>query len=208
MSTGGFAQRAFVEAGNLAATDDIHVGPAAEGLSESQQRPETSNWLPQVSDIARRLPQITASQAALATIQAATVNKLATPTAAQIQGGGIAGFGVASGTGGGGGGIFGAISGAIGEARFLASTASSVADFIGAPGQARSGDVFSVWQSLQQENLANQTPSGRGAGNLRQFLKKELADPLGIQGLKDFFNSGGFRDTGPNSHGGKPAQGN
>ena len=122
MSTGGFAARAFASAGSPAFDDDIHVGEAAQGLSDAQQRPETSNWLPQVADIARRLPQITASQAALATIQAGTVNKLATPTAQQIAGaGGMAGFGLAGGTGGGGGGLFGKVAGAIGEARFLAS---------------------------------------------------------------------------------------
>jgi hypothetical protein len=215
MSTGGFASRAFVEAGNLAAIDDIHVGEAAQGLSDAQQRPEASNWLPQVADIARRLPQITASQAALATIQAGTVNKLATPTAQQIAGaGGMAGFGLAGGTGGGLKGAFGEITGALGAARFVASTALGIADSLDAPGQARSGDAFSIWQSLQQESLSNMGPSGRLAGRLRinesgvpsavrQQRNQAAADGASEEWLRNRFGGGG-----PNSHGGKPAQGN
>src|SRR5580700_11521649 len=103
------AQRAFVEAGLLANTETLYAGQVDENVERNPF--DTDRWLPQAQDIARRLPQIIAAQAAVATTQSATVAAIATPTAAQIAAGGGGGFGVSAGTGGGLSGVFGQIVG-------------------------------------------------------------------------------------------------
>jgi hypothetical protein len=197
----------------LPEADATDANSAIERSGEQPWTPDiTRDVLDKVQRVVTALPGIVSAQASaaglMASFEAADRGAIVPPTPGQVAASGAGaggGIGLVNGTGGGTGGMIGGIAGSIGAAQSIFSQVTGLLDKAVAPGSARAGDAFSVWQGMQQEHLSNQGSAG---------TLKSVARNAYTSGPMKYLTGAGWLIQayqwafGPSSHGSKPAQGN